>query len=42
MHLMMSLLHEPVRADFMADLRTSVSEVKNGQTPQTQVQATYG
>lgn len=42
LHLMMSLLHEPVRHDFVADLRASVAEVRRGAHGQSKIEATYG
>lgn len=42
LHLMMSLLHEPVRQDFVVDLKASVAEVLGGGHGQSTIEATYG
>ncbi|MBP0440031.1 pyridoxal phosphate-dependent decarboxylase family protein [Tianweitania sediminis] len=41
LHLMMSLFHEPVRDEFIADLRASVADVKRGSTGTPKIEATY-
>jgi len=40
-HLMMSLNHEPVREEYLADLRAAVAEVRAGSGAETEMKATY-
>ncbi len=40
-HLMMSLNHEPVREEYLADLTAAVEEVKAGQGAATKIKASY-
>jgi sphinganine-1-phosphate aldolase len=39
--IMMSLLHEPIRAEYLADLRDAVAAVKGGASDKPAVTATY-
>jgi sphinganine-1-phosphate aldolase len=40
-HIMMSLLHEPIRAEYLADLRDAVAAVKGGASDKPAVTAIY-
>jgi sphinganine-1-phosphate aldolase len=41
MHLMLSMLHAPACADYLADLRASLDEVRVGTGARASVDATY-
>jgi glutamate/tyrosine decarboxylase-like PLP-dependent enzyme len=41
MHLMLSMLHEPARQDYLADLAAAVAEVKAGTGAPAKIQASY-